>query len=114
VLKNDEKNSKTEKNSKADMIPKHIDTQLIDINNNILSKENYNDYELNNLSYDEALGIDKRIFSQYYLSLLRMKHILIFSFYTYTDYNSKLIKIILFLFSFCLYLSVNALFLLIQ
>jgi len=68
VLKNDEKNSKSEKNSKADMIPKHIDTQLIDINNNILSKENYNDYELNNLSYDEALGIDKRIFSQYYFS----------------------------------------------
>jgi len=39
-----------------------------------------------------------------------MKHILIFSFYTYTDYNSKLIKIILFLFSFCLYFTINALF----
>ena len=39
-----------------------------------------------------------------------MKHILIFTFYTNTDYNSKLIKIILFLFSFSLYFTINALF----
>ena len=39
-----------------------------------------------------------------------MKHILIFTFYTYTDYNSKIIKIILFLFSFALYFTINALF----
>ena len=39
-----------------------------------------------------------------------MKHILIFSFYTYTDYNSKFIKIILFLFSFSLSFTINALF----
>ena len=56
------------------------------------------------------MKIDKRTYFQYYFSLLKMKHILIFTFYTYTDYNSKLIKIILFLFSFALYLTVNALF----
>ena len=39
-----------------------------------------------------------------------MKHILIFSFYTYTDYNSKFIKIILFLFSFSFSFTINALF----
>ena len=35
----------------------------------------YNDYELNNLSYNEALKNDKRTFMQYYVSLLKMKHL---------------------------------------
>ena len=39
-----------------------------------------------------------------------MKHLLIFTFYTKTDYNSRLIKITLFLFFFALYFTVNALF----
>ena len=83
------------------------------INNNILNNNivvNYNDYELNTLSYNEALKLDKRTFFQYYFSLLKTKHILIFSFYTNSDYNSQSIKIILFLFSFSLYFTINALF----
>ena len=74
------------------------------------SKTQYNDYELNNLLYEEALKIDKRKFTDYYFSLLRMKHPLIFTFYTKTDYNSRYIKICLFFFSFSLNLTVNALF----
>ena len=70
----------------------------------------YNDYELNTLVYKEALIKDKRTYFQYYLSLLKQKNLLIFSFYTYKDYNSKIIKICLFLFSFSLYYSINALF----
>ena len=70
----------------------------------------YNDYELNNLSYNEAFKKDKRTYMQYYVSLLRMKHLLIFTFITYTDYNSKIIKISLFLFLFTSYYAVNALF----
>ena len=81
-----------------------------DIQNNKLIKINYNDSELNNLSYEKALKLDKRTYIQYYFSLLRMKQILIFTFYTYTDYNSKIIKIILILFSFALYFTINALF----
>ena len=69
-----------------------------------------NDYEMNNLSYKEALKLDKRTYFQYYLSLLRANHILIFTFFTNTDYNSKIIKIILFLFSFALYFTINTLF----
>ena len=57
-----------------------------------------------------ALKLDKRTYFQYYFSLLKMKHLLIFTFYTNNDYNSKSIKIILFLFSFSLNLTVNALF----
>ena len=70
---------------------------------------NYNDYEMNNFSYEEALKYDKRNYFQYYLSLIRTKHLLLFVFHS-TDYNSIIIKLNLFFFSFALYLTVNALF----
>ena len=83
-------------------------------NKNILINQqnfmNYNDYELNNLSYQIALKIDKRTYVEYYVSLLKTKHLIIFSFYTDSDYNSKIIKISLLLFSFALLYTVNALF----
>ena len=75
--------------------------------NNIMD---YNDYELNGLSYRKALKVDKRTYFQYYFSLLKRKHIIIFAFYTYDDYNSKTLKIILLLFSFVFYYAINALF----
>ena len=77
---------------------------------NNLTITNYNDYELNNLLYVEALEIDKRRYSQYYISLLKQKHLFIFAFITKNDFNSRIIKISLFFFSFSLYLTVNALF----
>ena len=70
----------------------------------------YSDNEINNMNYKDAINKDKRSFLQYYISLLRTKHILIFSFYTKNDYNSRLIKIILFIFSCALLYSVNSLF----
>ena len=70
----------------------------------------YNDFEINSLDYKSALLIDKRSYCEYYLSLIRLKHLIIFCFYTYKDYNSKIIKIFLFLFLFSLYLTVNSLF----
>ena len=73
------------------------------------SIKNYTDNEINSLTYKQAIKIDRRTFSQYYISLLKTKHILIFSFYT-NDYNSKIIKITLFLFSFTLLYTVNSLF----
>ena len=70
----------------------------------------YNDYELNNLEYQKALEIDKRKYLEYYISLVKRKQIIIFTFYTNDDYNSKIIKISLFLFSFSIYFTINALF----
>ena len=80
-----------------------------------LSKNNveilkYNIYELNNLSYKEALKKDKRSYFNYYLSLLKTKHLLIFSFSSLNDYNSRIIKILLFFISFLIFFSINALF----
>jgi hypothetical protein len=76
--------------------------------NNII--KNYNDFELNTLSYKDALEVDKRTYFQYYFSLLRAKHIFIFTFITKNDYNSFIIKICLFFFGFALYSTVNILF----
>ena len=53
---------------------------------------------------------DKRTFCQYYISLLRTKHNIIFSFFYNKDYNSKIVKIDLFFIGFTLYYTVNALF----
>ena len=79
------------------------------IKNNKIS-EFYTDYEINSIIYEKALIIDKRTYLQYYLSLLKTKHLLIFSIYPNKDYNSMAIKIILFFFSFALYFEINALF----
>ena len=58
----------------------------------------YIDSELNELSYEEASKIDKRNYIQYYWSLLKKNHLLLFSFYPNKDYNSQVIKSFLFFF----------------
>ena len=75
-----------------------------------LSLMKYNEYEINTLPYDEAIKIDKRTYIQFYFSLLKTKHLIIFSFCPSKDYNSRIIKIYLFFFSFAIYFSVNTLF----
>ena len=69
-----------------------------------------NDHELNSLDYKDAIKLDKRTYLQYYWSLIKTKHILIFTFLPTKDYNSYIIKIELFLFSVSLYLTISALF----
>ena len=70
-----------------------------------------NDNELNSFDYKEAIIFDKRTYSQYYLSLLKTNHLLIFSFYcNKKDYNSSIIKFLLFFFIFSVHFTVNALF----
>ena len=85
--------------------------EIVCYNNNkykdILEKK---DFEINSLEYDEALKLDHRNFFKYYISLLKYNHPLMFSFAPYNDYNSKIIKIFLFFFAFCLDFTINALF----
>ena len=68
------------------------------------------DNELNSLSYKEALKYDKRTYFTYYVSLVKSKHLLFFSFHPKFDFNSRIIKIYLFFFNFTTYFFVNALF----
>ena len=73
-------------------------------------EKKYNDYEINELNYNRALKADHRTFNEYYISLLKRKQIILFTFYTNDDYNSKIIKLSLFLFSFSSFYAANALF----
>ena len=92
--------------SKIESINKN-DKKKINIDTRVMQ---YNIYELNTLPYKEAIKEDRRTFIQYYFSLLKTKHLLMFSFYPVNDYNSKFIKIDLFLFYFSISYTVNALF----
>jgi len=68
------------------------------------------DFELNSLEYIEAFKLDHRNYFQYYISLIKYNYPFFFSFGCYNDYNSKIIKMFLFFFSFCLDFAINALF----
>ena len=71
---------------------------------------NYIDEEINGFSYDMAIKYDKRTYCQYYLSLLKTQHNLIFAFFNSNDYNSRIIKIDLFFIGFAIEYTVNGLF----
>ena len=70
------------------------------------------DYEINNFSFEEALKKDKRTFFQFYISLLKINHILFlfFAFNKKNDYDSFTIKLCLFFFYLTLNLIINSLF----
>ena len=80
------------------------------IKKKIIQVYNFNEEEINSLSYEEAIKYDKRTFFQYYYSILKYKHIIFFTFLSKNDYNIFIIKLTLFLFSFSLYFSTNTLF----
>ena len=69
----------------------------------------YIDEEINILPYSLARLYDKRTYCNYYISLLKTKHSLIFALNN-NDYNSRIIKIDLFFIGFTIDYFVNALF----
>ena len=73
-------------------------------------KKRFNDYELNWLKYNEAIQYDKRTCSDYYCSLIKNKQLFIFTFFSFNDYNSGIIKKFIFFLSFALHYTTNALF----
>ena len=78
--------------------------------NNKYKIETFIDKEINSFDYEKALKYDKRSYLQYYISLLKLKHLLIFTFIIKNDYNSRSIKISLFFFSFSLLYTINSFF----
>ena len=67
--------------------------------------------DLNEINYEAALELDnKRSYWKYYFSLLKMKQLLIFTFYTYTDHNLRVVKIALFTLFLSFYFAFTALF----
>ena len=102
--------SKNEKNIIIDKkdYPYHMDENQI--YKMFLTIHNNSDSELNQMDYKDAIKSDKRTYFDYYLSLLRTKNLVFFSFWPMFDYNSKILKIFLFFFNFTLSFFVNALF----
>ena len=112
------------KEDKIESKIKKIKTKKRKIKSNLIT-ENYNkdnetikiekimelkDDEINVLSYESAIEYDKRSYCIYYLSLIKTKHNLIFSFFYNNDYNSQIIKINLFVIGFSIDYTVNGLF----
>ena len=99
-------NSKSNLDLKYNINNSKNTNSFITLNNtNINEKKNileFNDYELNSMNFNEALKYDKRNYLNYYWSLLRTKHILLFAIIPSNDYNSTINKICLFIFSFAL------------
>ena len=96
------KNSYNSSNSKLKYIKK---TQMFNFKGN-----NFSDFELNELSYIEAVKYDKRSFWNYYLQLIKREHLIIFTFCSRNDYNIFAIKLSKFIFSIVLDLALNVVF----
>mgnify|MGYP002624060022 CR=1 FL=1 len=113
-LKDNKLNKYNEKEKNGSFIPlSKISNKYIKLNSKLKKNKNinnYNDFEFNSLNYKDALEIDRRTYSQYYISLLRTKQQIIFTFFPIKDNNVLIIKICLFSLSFSIYYFFNTFF----
>ena len=72
--------------------------------------EKYDDYELNYLEYQLALEFDNREFYRVYWSLLKREHLIIFTFFSWNDYNIFSIKLSKIFFLICTDMALNVFF----
>jgi hypothetical protein len=108
----DNKKKYNEKEENGSIIPlNNLSDKPLKFNSKLkINENNYNDFELNSLSYKDALDIDKRTYLQYYISLLKTKQQIIFTFCPIKDDNILIIKICLFCLSFSIYYFFNTFF----
>ena len=84
---------KSRKSTHSNFSPKESENELEtgeDPNQDQMIK--LDDYELNQLDYEEAIKYDQRSWFQTYIYLVKMEHRLIFTFFVYKDYNIIPIK----------------------
>ena len=103
VKSTEEKKVRVENNGFASKYPL---TKPKNIKKDLVLKED----QLNFAPYQTALDKDKRTFIKYYWSLLKMKQLCIFTFYTSEDYILRTTKIVLFILFISFYLAFTALF----
>ena len=97
-------NSQLRKNS-------HLENLVSKNENNKESKEEkFDDFELSELEYKEAVKYDKRPFIKIYFALLKREHKILFTFFIHNDYNLFYIKIWRFIFLIASDMAMNALF----
>ena len=101
----EEKNQEKMKQGYEVMVPPdNIDPQNMKIDLEL------NEEELNSAEYSVACENDKRSFWRYYWSLLKLKQLFIFTFYTKTDHNLPIVKYALFILFLSFYFAFTALF----
>ena len=105
TTKSEKDSSKRNKNNKQSM-DKFNESDEEELQKN----KSLDNFELNNLDYDEACELDKRGLCKTYWSVLLREHIFIFTFFTFYDYNLFYIKIERFLTLVCVEMTVNGLF----
>ena len=96
-----------------DNIIKNID--IIKINKKINEKSSQedkklDDFEINELEYNEAIELDKRQFHQIYWSILKRQHLILFTFFSWNDHNLWYIKFARFFFLICTDMAMNVFF----
>ena len=79
-------------------------------NNNLENEEKLSNFELNELDYDEAIKLDKRSFMKIYWSILNREHKILFTFFSWNDYNIVYVKFAKFIFLICQDMAMNVLF----
>ena len=103
------KKSKKDRKSKSKYKGSQSEVQLDE--KNIENQPNQlDDFELNDLSYPEAIIMDQRNFFQIYLSLLKREHRIIFTFFICRDYNLKPVKMSRFIFLLATDIAMNVFF----
>ena len=116
-IKKKNRSSSLFSNSKNKSISKNPFNRILTENNSKINEilkipelKPETDYELNWLSYDEAIKFDKRSNCEYYCSLIKSKQLFLFTFCSFDDYNSGIVKKFILFLSFALHYTVNALF----
>ena len=96
--KNKEKKDVIENNNKKD---KEKDKE---------EKKELDDYEYGDLEYEEAVKLDKRNFFRIYFATIRREHSILFTFFSWNDYNLLYIKIARFIFLLATDIAMNVFF----
>ena len=73
-------------------------------------EEKLDDFELNNLDYNDAIKLDKRSFINIYWSIIKREHLILFTFFIRKDHNIIYVKVSRFIFLICTDMALNVFF----
>lgn len=109
----DRKSKTTSSKRKAIETTKNEIVEPIDTENNNSENLNMNsleDYELNNLELEKASQVDKRSFCRIFYSIIKRNQVILFTFFSWKDYNLWYFKFARFFFLLSTEIAMNALF----
>ena len=95
------------KSRKSKFTRKESENELV-VENNLEKK--YDDFELNELEYEEAIRYDQRSCFKIYFSLIKREHRIIFTFFVCNDYNLIPVKLSRFIFLLATDMCMNVFF----